>query len=127
MLANYGVKVTIVEFLDRMLPLEDEEVSKELAKRYKKLGVDVLTSHQGRDDRDTGDTGHGHRLGREGAARMLEADKVLQAIGFQPRIEGYGLEKTRRAADRARRHRHRRLHAHQRAAHLRDRRRDRRS
>ena len=43
-LHNYGVKVTIVEFLDRMVPLEDEEVSTELAKRYRKLGIDVLTS-----------------------------------------------------------------------------------
>src|ERR1700754_2989230 len=42
--SNYGVKVTIVEFLDRMVPLEDPEVSKELARAYKKLGVDVLTS-----------------------------------------------------------------------------------
>ena len=43
-LANYGVKVTIVEFLDRIVPLEDPEVSKELARAYKKLGVDLLTS-----------------------------------------------------------------------------------
>jgi dihydrolipoamide dehydrogenase len=42
-LANYGVDVTIVEFLSRMVPLEDEEVSAELAKRYKKMGVKVLT------------------------------------------------------------------------------------
>src|SRR5919204_359048 len=44
LLRNYGVKVTIVEFLDRMVPLEDEEVSAELAKRYKRLGIEVLTS-----------------------------------------------------------------------------------
>ncbi len=43
-LHNYGVKVTIVEFLDRMVPLEDEEVSAELARRYRKLGIEVLTS-----------------------------------------------------------------------------------
>src|SRR5690349_16171507 len=42
-LHNYGVKVTIVEFLDRIVPLEDEEVSAELEKRYKRLGIDVLT------------------------------------------------------------------------------------
>ena len=44
MLANYGVKVTIIEFLDRVLPNEDEDVSKELASQYKKYGVDILTS-----------------------------------------------------------------------------------
>jgi len=38
--------VTILEYLDRMVPLEDEEVSAELAKRYRRLGVDVLTSAQ---------------------------------------------------------------------------------
>src|SRR5215212_7709457 len=43
---NYGVDVTIVEFLDRMVPLEDEEVSAELAKRYKRLGISVLTSNK---------------------------------------------------------------------------------
>ncbi|MBX6769907.1 MAG: dihydrolipoyl dehydrogenase, partial [Actinomadura rubrobrunea] len=43
-LHNYGVKVTIVEFLDRMVPNEDAEVSKELQRRYRKLGIDVLTS-----------------------------------------------------------------------------------
>src|SRR3954463_1929406 len=43
-LHNYGVKVTIVEFLDRMVPLEDVEVSAELLKRYKRLGINVLTS-----------------------------------------------------------------------------------
>src|SRR6185312_5327107 len=43
-MANYGVDVTIVEYLDRLLPLEDAEVSKELGKRYKKLGVTVRTS-----------------------------------------------------------------------------------
>src|SRR3954447_17462198 len=43
-LHNYGVKVTVVEFLDRMVPLEDEEVSAELFKRYRRLGIDVRTS-----------------------------------------------------------------------------------
>src|SRR3954470_5901746 len=41
-MTNFGVEVTIVEFLDRMVPTEDPEISKELAKHYKKLGVNVL-------------------------------------------------------------------------------------
>ena len=45
-LANYGVRVTVVEFLDRLLPLEDADVSKELGKRFRKYGIDVLTSSQ---------------------------------------------------------------------------------
>src|SRR5690349_7117911 len=43
-LRNYGVDVTIVEFLDRLVPLEDKEVSAELAKRYRRLGIEALTS-----------------------------------------------------------------------------------
>ena len=54
-LNNYGVEVTIVEFLDRLVPPEDEEVSAELAKRYKKLGVNVLTSTRVESIDDSGD------------------------------------------------------------------------
>jgi len=93
-LHNYGVKVTIVEFLDRMVPNEDAEVSKELAKRYRKLGIDVLTSTRVDAIDDSGAKVKVTVTGKDGAQQVLEADKVLQAIGFQPNVEGYGLEKT---------------------------------
>ncbi|WP_433334217.1 dihydrolipoyl dehydrogenase [Spirillospora sp. CA-294931] len=93
-LHNYGVKVTIVEFLDRMVPNEDADVSKELAKRYRKLGVEVLTSTRVDAIDDSGDKVKVTVTGKDGAQQTLEADKVLQAIGFQPNVEGYGLEKT---------------------------------
>ncbi|GAA4915997.1 dihydrolipoyl dehydrogenase [Nonomuraea thailandensis] len=92
-LHNYGVKVTIVEFLDRVVPLEDEEVSAELAKRYKRLGIEVLTSTRVDSIEDTG-SGVKVTVTRGDQTQVLEADKVLQAIGFQPRVDGYGLEKT---------------------------------
>ncbi|GGO60514.1 dihydrolipoyl dehydrogenase [Nonomuraea cavernae] len=92
-LRNYGVKVTIVEFLDRLVPLEDEEVSAELAKRYKRLGIEVLTSTRVEDITDTGSSVK-VTVSRDGQQQVLEADKVLQAIGFAPRVDGYGLEKT---------------------------------
>ncbi|MFC5835793.1 dihydrolipoyl dehydrogenase [Nonomuraea insulae] len=92
-LHNYGVKVTIVEFLDRVVPLEDEEVSAELAKRYKRLGIEVLTSTRVDGIEDTGSSVK-VTVTRDGQTQVLEADKVLQAIGFQPRVDGYGLEKT---------------------------------
>ncbi len=92
-LANYGVDVTIVEFLDRLVPLEDEEVSAELAKRYKKLGVDVLTSTRV-DAIDDGGDSVKVTVTKGDEQQVLEADKVLQAIGFAPRTEGYGLEAT---------------------------------
>ncbi|SDS30793.1 dihydrolipoyl dehydrogenase [Jiangella sp. DSM 45060] len=92
-MANYGVEVTIVEFLDRMLPLEDPEVSKELARQYKKLGVDVRTSTRVESIDDSGDSVR-VTVSSGDKQEVIEADKVLQAIGFAPRVDGYGLDKT---------------------------------
>jgi dihydrolipoamide dehydrogenase len=90
---NFGVDVTIVEFLDRMVPTEDADVSKELFKQYKKLGVTVLLSTA---VQNVEDTGSGVRVtvtpAGGGEEKVLEADKFLAAFGFAPRIEGYGLE-----------------------------------
>jgi dihydrolipoamide dehydrogenase len=90
---NFGVDVTIVEFLDRMVPTEDADVSKELLKHYKKLGVKVLLSTK---VESIDDSGEKVRVTVSPAAggeqQVLEADKVLQAIGFAPRVDGYGLE-----------------------------------
>jgi dihydrolipoamide dehydrogenase len=94
-LHNYGVKVTVVEFLDRVVPLEDVEVSTELAKRYRRLGIEVLTSTRV-ESIDDSDPSAPVRVTvvRDGQQQVLEADKVLQAIGFAPRVTGYGLENT---------------------------------
>ncbi|PZG51355.1 dihydrolipoyl dehydrogenase [Spongiactinospora gelatinilytica] len=92
-LNSYGVKVTIVEFLDRIVPLEDAEVSAELAKRYRRLGIEVLTSTKVESIDDSGDQVQ-VTVSRNGEQQKLATDKVLQAIGFQPRVEGYGLENT---------------------------------
>ncbi|HEY4003777.1 MAG TPA: dihydrolipoyl dehydrogenase [Pseudonocardia sp.] len=93
-LVNYGVHVTIVEFLDRLLPLEDADVSKELGKRFRKYGVDVLTSTRVEAIDDGGGEVTVTVAGKDGATQELKADKVIQAIGFAPRVEGYGLENT---------------------------------
>ncbi len=92
-LHNYGVKVTIVEFLDRVVPLEDAEVSKELARRYKRLGIELLTGTRVESIDDSGDKVR-VTVSKGGKEQVLETDKVMQAIGFQPRVEGYGLDKT---------------------------------
>ncbi|WP_406840335.1 dihydrolipoyl dehydrogenase [Streptomyces sp. AHU1] len=92
-LHNYGVQVTLVEFLDRIVPLEDEEVSAELARRYKRLGINVLTSTRVEAIDDSGDRVK-VMVTTGGQRQTLEAGKVLQAIGFQPRVQGYGLENT---------------------------------
>jgi dihydrolipoamide dehydrogenase len=94
-MANYGVDVTIVEYLDRMVPLEDVEISTELAKQYKKLGVKVLTSTKVEEIDDSGDKVKVTvSPAAGGKSTVLEADKVMQAIGFAARTEGYGLDKT---------------------------------
>jgi dihydrolipoamide dehydrogenase len=93
-LHNYGVKVTIVEFLDRMMPLEDAEVSAELAKQYRRLGIDVLTSTRVDAIDESGPQVRVTVTAEDGSQQVLQADKVLQAIGFQPNVEGYGLDKT---------------------------------
>jgi len=90
-MANYGVDVTVVEFLDRILPLEDPEVSKELTRQYKKLGIDLMTSTRVDSIDDSGDKVT-VTVTQDEQQQTLQADKVLQAIGFQPRVEGYGLE-----------------------------------
>ncbi|HYH34111.1 MAG TPA: FAD-dependent oxidoreductase, partial [Nocardioides sp.] len=90
---NFGVDVTIVEFLDRMVPTEDADVSKELLKHYKKLGVKVMLKTK---VENVEDTGSGVKVtvapADGGESQVLEADKMLAAFGFAPRLEGYGLE-----------------------------------
>jgi dihydrolipoamide dehydrogenase len=94
-MANYGVNVTIVEFMDRILPNEDPEIVKELVKHYKKMGVTILTSHG---VKSMEDTGKGVKVTVEdrakGETKILEADKAMVAIGFKPRTQGFGLENT---------------------------------
>jgi dihydrolipoamide dehydrogenase len=93
-LSCYGVQVTIVEFLDRLLPLEDADVSKELAKRYRKYGIELLTSTRVESISDSEQGVTVTVTGKDGATKQLHADKVIQAIGFAPRVKGYGLENT---------------------------------
>ena len=91
-LKNYGVDVTIVEFLPRALPQEDADVSKEIEKQFKKLGVKVLTGTKVEAIKDNG----GEvivSVSKDGKPDEIKTEKVLQAIGFAPNIEGYGLDK----------------------------------
>lgn len=91
----FGVDVTIVEFLDRMVPTEDADVSKELLRQYKKLGITVLLSTK---VEGVEDTGSGVKVtvspAGGGESTVLEADRLLSAIGFAPRVDGFGLENT---------------------------------
>ncbi|MFV0373714.1 dihydrolipoyl dehydrogenase [Microbacterium sp.] len=94
-LNNYGVKVTIIEFLDRALPNEDADVSKEIARQYKKYGIDILTGTKVEQVVDSGDkVTVSYSDNASGAQGSIEADRVLMSIGFAPRVEGFGLENT---------------------------------
>jgi dihydrolipoamide dehydrogenase len=92
-LHNYGVDVTIVEFLPRLLPLEDEEVSAELEKQYIRMGVKVQTSasvEKVEEDKD----GVTVTFSKDGKQQQLRVDQVLTAIGWKPLSKDYGLDKT---------------------------------
>ncbi len=93
-LANYGVDVTIIEFLPRVLPNEDEEISKEIAKQYKKLGVKILTGTAVQTVDDQGSQVVVTYKDPKGAEAGITVDKVLMSVGFAPRTEGFGLEST---------------------------------
>ncbi|WP_033107466.1 dihydrolipoyl dehydrogenase [Microbacterium profundi] len=93
-LTNYGVKVTIIEFLDRALPNEDADVSKEITKQYKNYGVDILTSTKVEKVVDNGSSVTVTYTGKDGQQASIEAAKVLMSVGFAPNVEGFGLEAT---------------------------------
>jgi len=93
-MTNYGVKVTIIEFLDRALPNEDAEVSKEIQKQYKGYGVDILTSTKVDSVTDHGDKVTVAYTGKDGSTGSIDADRVLMSIGFAPKVDGFGLENT---------------------------------
>jgi len=93
-LKNYGVDVTIFEYLDRALPNEDADVSKEIAKRYKKMGVPIHTSTKVETVTDNGSSVTVEYTPSSGERTSIEVDKVMMSVGFAPRVEGFGLENT---------------------------------
>ena len=90
---SYGAEVTVIEMLPQVLPLEDDEVSAEVAKAFKKMGVNVLTSTRTEGAARTAD-GVQVKVKHvdSGAESSLDADLVLVATGVRPNSEGIGLE-----------------------------------
>jgi dihydrolipoamide dehydrogenase len=97
---SYGSEVTIVEFLPRIMPPEDEEISKELTRLFKKRGIDVNTSCKVEKIEKTADGVKVTWTGANGKTVEKEAEKVLVAVGRGPRTEGVGFEKTKVELDR---------------------------
>lgn len=89
--SSYGVDVTVVEMLPRLVPLEDEEVSRELEKEFKKRGIKCLVGTKVESVEAT-KTGAKVMVSAEGKEMVLEAEQALVAIGFRPNSKGFGLE-----------------------------------
>ncbi len=88
---SYGTHVTIVEMLPRVVPLEDEEVSNELAKAFKKRYIELLVGHKVQGV-ETTETGVKVTVADESGQKTLEAEQALVAIGFKPNTADLGLE-----------------------------------
>ncbi|MCX7880140.1 MAG: dihydrolipoyl dehydrogenase [Ignavibacteria bacterium] len=88
----FGSKVTLVEMLDRILPLEDEEISKELEKHFKKSGITILTNAKVLSAKTTGEQVDVIVSKSGGKEEKLTASYVLNAIGVEPNTENIGLE-----------------------------------
>ncbi len=88
---SIGTKVTIVEFLPRIVPVEDEDVSKELEKNFKKQGIDIMTSSEVTSV-DTSGSGVKAKVKTATGEVVLEAEVLLSAVGVSANIEGIGLE-----------------------------------
>jgi dihydrolipoamide dehydrogenase len=96
---SFDCEVTILEMLPRMVPLEDEEVSKELARVYRKRGINFHLSAKVEKVEKT-KSGIAVTFSADGKQQKLEADKILIAIGRKPFTDGVGLEKTKVQMDR---------------------------
>ncbi len=96
---SFDTEVTILEMLPRMVPLEDEEVSKELARVYRKRGINAHVNAKVEKVEKT-KTGVAVTFTVDGKQQKLEAEKILIAIGRKPFTDGVGLEKTRVQTDR---------------------------
>ena len=88
---NMGTEVTLVEMQDRIVPVEDADVSKELARAYKKMGVTVMTSSQVTNVDTSGD-GCTVTIQTAKGEETLQVDQVLSAVGVVGNVEGFGLD-----------------------------------
>ncbi|MHB1023395.1 MAG: dihydrolipoyl dehydrogenase [Acidobacteriaceae bacterium] len=97
---SFGTDVSIIEALPRIVPAEDEDVSKELLRLYKKRGIDVSVGAKVDKIEKTKDGVKISFTTSDGKPQVKEAEKVLVAVGRAPRTEGVGLEKTKIKPDR---------------------------
>lgn len=89
-----GTKVTLVEFMPTILPLEDEEVSKQVGRSFKKAGIEVLVKSTVESIDTTGELLKINIRNKKGEIEIYEAEMVLSAVGIAPNVENIGLEET---------------------------------
>lgn len=87
-----GTKVTLVEFMPNILPVEDEEVSKQIGRSFKKAGINVLVKSTVESIDTEGELLHVNVRNKKGELEVHEAEIVLSAVGIAPNVEGIGLE-----------------------------------
>jgi len=92
---RYGSKVTLIEMQDRILPIEDEEVSREAEKIFKRQGMDVRTGSKLTDARVEGGTVHAVIEGPDGSSEQVQASHLLVAVGRRPVSDDVGLDGTK--------------------------------
>jgi dihydrolipoamide dehydrogenase len=92
---SFNSEISIVEFLPRLVPAEDEDVSKELARVFKKRGIDINVGAKVEKVEKTKDGVKVTFTASDGKTVVKEAEKVLVAVGRAPRTENIGLEKTK--------------------------------
>ncbi|HMT97551.1 MAG TPA: dihydrolipoyl dehydrogenase [Ferruginibacter sp.] len=88
---SLGTKVTIVEFMPKIVPVEDDDISKELEKQFKKQGINIMVSSEVTKV-DTSGNGVKATVKTAAGEQVLEADILLSAVGIVANIEGVGLE-----------------------------------
>jgi dihydrolipoamide dehydrogenase len=96
---SFDCEVAIIEMLPRLVPVEDEEVSKELARAFRKRGIDFHTSAKV-DKVEKTKSGIAVTIAVEGRQQKIEAEKILIAVGRKPRTQNIGLERTKIKPDR---------------------------
>jgi len=97
---SYGAEITILEFLPRLMPPEDEDVSKELTRVFKKRGIDINTSAKVEKIEKTEAGVRVTWTDFNGKTQQREAEKVLVAVGRSPRTGDVGIDKTKIELDR---------------------------
>lgn len=87
-----GTKVTLVEFMPNILPVEDEEVSKQIGRSFKKAGIEVLVKSSVESIDTSGELLKINVKNKKGEMEVYEAETVLSAVGIAPNVENIGLE-----------------------------------